>query len=57
MPLARCAPARIIAQRHVAPHLHTLILRGGNLVADPLTGDLALELGKGQQDIQGLPTH
>jgi hypothetical protein len=29
-------------------HPHALLLRGGDLVADAFTGDLALELGKGQ---------
>ena len=34
-----------------------LLLRGGDLVADPFAGDLALELGKGQQHIEGQPPH
>src|ERR1700687_3967157 len=31
--------------------------RGRDLVADPLGGQLAFELGKGQQDVQGQPPH
>src|SRR5271166_5494174 len=46
------ALARVIAQRHIAAHPHTLLLRGGDLVADPFAGDLALELGKRQQDVE-----
>ena len=30
---------------------------GGDLVADALARDLALELGEGQQDVQGQPPH
>src|SRR5207302_1528440 len=33
----------VIAQRHIAAHPHALFLRGGDLVADAFTGDLALE--------------
>jgi len=51
------ALARIIAERHVAPHPHALPLRGGDLVADPFAGDLPLELSEGQQHIQSQPTH
>src|SRR6202035_3251463 len=42
----------VIAQRHIAAHPHALFLRGGDLVADAFTGDLPLELGKGQQHIE-----
>src|SRR6202035_3241430 len=42
----------VIAQRHIAAHPHALFLRGGDLVADAFTGDLVLELGKGQQHIE-----
>src|SRR5215471_9221579 len=42
----QCALARIIAERHDTAHPHPLLLRGGNLVANALAGDLALELGK-----------
>ena len=51
------ALARVIAERHIAAHPHALLLRGGDLVADPFAGDLALELGKGQQHIEGQPPH
>src|SRR5437868_4351664 len=46
------ALARFIAQRHIAAHPHALLLRGGDLVADAFTGDLALELGEGQQHVE-----
>src|SRR6202011_5347594 len=42
--------------RH-ATHPHALLLRGGDLVADALSCDLALELGEGQQNVQGQATH
>ncbi len=32
-------------------------LRGGDLVPDTFAGDLTLELGKGQQHIEGQPSH
>src|SRR6266436_6517213 len=51
------ALARVIAEWHVAAHPHALLLRGANLVADPFAGDLALELSKGQQHIEGQPPH
>src|SRR6266849_330097 len=51
------ALARIVAERHNTAHPHALLLRGGDLVADPFAGDLALELGKGQQHIEGQPPH
>src|ERR1700733_9863203 len=46
-----------IAQRHDAAHPDALPLRGGDLVSDPLTGDLALELGEGEEHIQGQSSH
>src|SRR5438477_11300009 len=46
------ALARVIAQRHIAAHPHALLLRGGDLVADAFAGDLALELGEGQQHVE-----
>src|SRR6202023_1165462 len=49
--------ARVVAERHIAAHPHALLLRGGDLVTDPFTGDLPLELGKGQQHIEGQPPH
>ena len=39
----------IIAERDVAAHPHALLLRRRDLVADALAGDLALELGEGEQ--------
>src|SRR6516165_2483218 len=42
--------------RHPA-HPHPLPLRGGDLVADALADDLALELRKGQQNIEGQAPH
>src|SRR5207247_8048487 len=49
--------ARIIAERRVTAHPHALLLRGGDLVADPFAGDLPLELSKGQQHVEGQPPH
>src|SRR2546425_137508 len=40
--------APVTEGRHAA-HPHALLLRGGDLVADALPGDFALELGEGQQ--------
>src|SRR5204863_2401488 len=51
------ALARVIAERHVAAHPHAFLLRGGDLVADPFAGDLALELGKRQQHVERQPPH
>src|SRR5467141_2579196 len=51
------ALARIVAERHNTAHPHALLLRGGDLVADPFAGELALELGKGRQTIEGQPPH
>src|ERR1700730_5495716 len=42
--------------RHAA-HPHALFLGGGDLVADPFAGDFPLELGEGQKNIQGQPSH
>jgi hypothetical protein len=36
-----------VAQRDHAAHPHSLLLRGGDLVPDPLACDLPLELGEG----------
>jgi hypothetical protein len=47
----------VVAQRRHAAHPHTLALAGRDLVADALAGDLALELGEGQQDVQHQPPH
>jgi hypothetical protein len=42
------AVADLVAEWRPATHPHALRLRGGDLVADPFAGDLALELGEGQ---------
>jgi hypothetical protein len=41
-----------VAERRHAAHPHALLFRGGDLVANALTGDLPLELGEGQQNIE-----
>ena len=46
-----------IADRHHATHPHALRLGGGDLVADPLGGDLAFELREGQEHVQRQPPH
>src|SRR5256886_17651769 len=38
--------ARVVAERRVTAHPHDLFLRGGDPVAAPFAGDLALEPGK-----------
>src|SRR5438067_1239839 len=47
----------LVSERRDAAHPHPLLLRGGDLVADTLAGDLALELRKGQQNIEGQTPH
>ena len=47
----------VIAQRHRAAGPFALAPGGRDLVPDPLGGQLPLELGKGQQDIEGQPAH
>ena len=47
----------LIAERHHASHPQPLALGGADLVADTLAGDLALELGEGQQHVQRQPAH
>jgi hypothetical protein len=47
----------VIAERHHAADPQSLSLRGRDLVADALAGHLALELGKGEQHVQGQPPH
>src|SRR5690348_11946559 len=47
----------LIAQRGEAAHPQPFALRGSDLVADALTRDLALELGEGQQDVEGETAH
>src|SRR5262249_19716858 len=53
----RCAVLEVIAKGQGASHPNPLALGGGDLVADALRGDLALELGKGQENVEGQPTH
>ena len=48
---------RIVAERGEPAHPEPLLLRGGDLVPDPLGRDLALELGKGQKHVQRQPSH
>ena len=47
----------IVTQRHQPAHPHAPLFGGGNLVADALGRDLPLELGEGQQHIEGQPSH
>ena len=47
----------VIAEGRIAAHPDAFLLGGGELVADALAGDLALELGEGQQDVEGQPSH
>ena len=47
----------LIAKRHRAAHPHSLALGGSNLVADALAGDLALELGEGQEHVEREASH
>src|SRR5215218_8530954 len=46
-----------VAERHYATHPDALLLRCSNLVPDALARDLALELSKGQQHVEGEPPH
>ena len=47
----------VIAERRLAAHPHALLLGGCDLVANALAGDLTLELGEGQKDIERQPSH
>ena len=47
----------VVAQRRHAADPKALALGGGDLVPDALGGDLALELGKRQQHVEGQPPH
>ena len=47
----------VIADGHPASHPHALLFGRGDLVADPLTRDFALELRKGQKHIEGQAAH
>src|SRR5947209_4265473 len=46
-----------ISERYDPAHPHTLALGGGDLVPDPLSSDLPLKLGEGEQDVQSQATH
>ncbi len=46
-----------VAERDNASHPNAALFRGGDLVADALAGDLTLELGEGQQNVEGEPAH
>src|ERR1700682_5577159 len=43
----------VVADGHPTSHPHTLLFGCGDLVPNPLTRDFALELRKGQKDIEG----
>ncbi len=47
----------VVAKRHIAAHPHALGLRRGDLVANALAGDLALELGEGKQHVERQTPH
>ena len=47
----------VVAERDEAAHPHALLARGGELVADALADDLALELREGEQDVERQPSH
>jgi hypothetical protein len=47
----------VVTERHIAAHPHALLLRGRNFVADALAGDLALELGEGEQHVERQTPH
>src|SRR5882672_6007940 len=46
-----------IPERRHAAHPNPFLLRGGDLVADALADDLALELREGQQNVEGQVPH
>ena len=47
----------VVAKRRQAAHPHALLLGSGDLVADAFAGHFPLELGKGEQHVQGKPPH
>jgi hypothetical protein len=47
----------LVAQGHGTADPDALALRGGDLVPHPLADHLALELGEGQEHIEGEPAH
>ena len=46
-----------VAQRDHASHPHSLLLRSGDLISDPLPCDLPLEPGERQQRVKGQTSH
>ena len=48
---------QVVAEGQGAAHPHAARLGGGDLVADALAGDLALELREGEQHVQRQPAH
>ena len=48
---------QIIAEWQSAAHPEALLLGCRDFVADAFSGDLALELGKGQDHVEGEPPH
>ena len=47
----------VVSERRPSTHPHALRPRRRELVPDPLGGDLALELGERQQDVERQPAH
>ena len=47
----------VVAQGRLAAHPQAFLLRRGDLVPDALARELALELGEGEQDMEGEPSH
>ena len=47
----------VITERWMAPHPHAFLSRCRDLVADALAGHLTLELGEGEQDVEGEAAH
>ena len=43
----------IVSKRRKPSHPHAFFLGGGDLVPDALAGDLPLELGEGEEDVEG----
>ena len=47
----------VVAERQWTTHPHTASLRCGDLVANALSGNFALELGKREQHVEREPSH
>ena len=47
----------VVTHRHEPTHPHAFGAAGSKLVADALAGDLAFELGEGQQDVERQAAH